>query len=88
MSVGMLVVLALVLLPVQWGLGGICRNHATGSMLRCEVDSCQTREGVGFAFVDPDNHRPRNLGIGVEGVMTVFTQYTGPLVIKCLEGHV
>ena len=67
----LVVLLALSLLPVRWGLVGIFRCHATESMLWGVVDSCKTREGAGFVFVDPSNHRPRNLGIGVKGVMTV-----------------
>ena len=60
MSVGMLLVLlALLLLSVRWGLGGIFRNHATGSMLWGVVDSCKRRECSGFVFVDPDNRQPR-----------------------------
>ena len=90
MSVDMLLVLlALLLLSVRWGLGGIFRNHATGSMLWGVVDSCKARECSGFAFVDPDNRstsESRNRSQGSHDCL--HTWYTGPVVSKGLEGHV
>ena len=71
------VLLLLLLLPVRWGFVGILRNRVTGSIPRGVMNSCNTREGSGFAFADPDNPGPPILGIGVRAVMTVYSGQQG-----------